>query len=174
MIAIALAASRHLKKRYRTRIKHEGAIRRIVEKHGKMLLSEIRAKHIIIWHDEWSQGGQTIDMAHQMVGHLRTIFGCGAVVLENQDCERLLVVMRDKRLSFPMGEPREEIITAEQATAIRTKARQLGHFSIALVQALQFDLMLRQKDCPMDPDVGAWRQRWKDWATCANISARCQ
>jgi hypothetical protein len=113
-----------------------------------MLLSEIRAKHIIIWHDEWSQGGQTIDMAYQIIGHLRTSFGFGAVVLENQDCERPLVVMRDKRLSFPMGEPREEIITAEQATAIRTKASQLGHFPITLVQALQFDLMLRQKDCP--------------------------
>lgn len=143
-------ASRHLKKRYHVRMNHEDSIKRIAV-HGKKLLSEIRPKDLILWYDEWSGGGEKISMGAAMMGHLRTMFGFGAVVLEDEHCERLCVLMKDKHLAVPKGEAREEALTFEQATAIRHMARRCGLHSIAFAQALQFDLILRQKDV-----IGEW------------------
>ncbi len=143
-------ASRHLKKRYHVRMTHEDCFKRIAV-HGKIELKDIRPKHLILWYDEWSANGEHIAMGASMMGHLRTMFGFGAVVLEDEHCERLCVLMKDKHLAVPKGEPREEAITVEQATAIRNKARENGLLSIAIAQALQFDLILRQKDV-----IGEW------------------
>jgi hypothetical protein len=55
------------------------------------------------------------------------------------------------KMRFAMPQPRTERLTAEQAIAIRAKAHELGRPSIALAQAFQFELMLRQKDV-----IGEW------------------
>lgn len=142
-------ASTHRKKRYHTRRNHEHGLKRMVEAYGDTLLSDIKARTVLLWHDRWTEGGRKISIGHMYVAHLRTMFGFGATMLENDDCERLCGVMHHMR--FPMGRPREDVLTAEQALAIRNKAREIGWFSIALAQAIQFDLMLRQKDV-----LGEW------------------
>jgi hypothetical protein len=141
--------STHGKKRYHTRRNHDLHLKRIVDAHGDELLSAIRARQLLLWHDEWSDGGNKVAMGHMMMSMLRTMFGFGATMLENAECERLSGVMHHMR--FEMGKPREEVLTAEQATAHRAKAREVGWYSMALAQAFQFDLMLRQKDV-----IGEW------------------
>lgn len=144
-------ASRHRNKRYHTRVNHEGILRSIAQDHGDMLISEIKAKDLIIWHSEWSDNGRKVAIGHSKIGHVKRLFGFGAVVLEDKDCERLCVISKDRHLSFKKTGAREEIITTEQCDAIRKKAHQVGLPSIALAQALQFDLILRQKDV-----IGEW------------------
>lgn len=142
-------ASRHNKKRYHVRINHDSMLKRISEKHGETMLAEIKARTVLLWHDDWTHGGRKLAIGHSFIGHLRTMFGFGATMLENADCERLCAVMH--HLRFANTQARTEVLTAEQATAIREKAREVGFFSIALGQAFQFDLMLRQKDV-----IGEW------------------
>jgi len=50
------------------------------------------------------------------------------------------------KMRFAMPQPRKERLTSAQANAIRAKAHEMGRPSIALAQAFQFELMLRQKD----------------------------
>jgi len=55
------------------------------------------------------------------------------------------------KMKFPMGKPRNSILTADQVVALRTAAHKLEFHSVALAQAFQFELMLRQKDV-----IGEW------------------
>jgi hypothetical protein len=142
-------SSSHLKKRYHVRKNHDSTLRRIVAARGDTPLAEIKAKTILLWYDDWSGGGEKLSMGHSFMAMLRTMFGFGAMMLESPDCERLSAVMHHMR--FKSHGAREEALTADQAVAIRNKAREIGWFSIALGQALQFDLILRQKDV-----IGEW------------------
>lgn len=65
------------------------------------------------------------------------------------DCKRLYDVMR--LLAIPRPPPRRVVITAEQVTAIREKARDAKRYSMALVTALQFETTVRQWDL-----IGQW------------------
>jgi hypothetical protein len=49
-------------------------------------------------------------------------------------------------MRFPMPRPRTERLTLEHVQKIITEAHEVGWHSIALAQAIQFDLMMRQKD----------------------------
>jgi hypothetical protein len=142
-------ASTHRKKRYHVRRNHEHSLKRLTIERGDVELTDIKARTILLWHDVWSDGGRKVAMAHAMISHVRALVGFGATMLENDECERLSGVLH--HLRFPMGRPREDVLTAAQATAVRNKAREIGWFSMALAQALQFDLMLRQKDV-----IGEW------------------
>jgi hypothetical protein len=71
-------------------------------------------------------------------------------MLEDRECKRLLEILRESR--FQSLGPRLVQLTAEHVRAIRTVARDhFGWPSIALAQALQFELMLSQKDV-----IGEW------------------
>lgn len=142
--------SGHSKKRYGTRVNHENVLKRIQKSHGDESIANIRHKTLVIWYDEWSEEGEKAAMGHSFMAQLRSVFGYGMRILEDKECERLCVVMNGLRLPGG-GEPREEAMTADQAIALRNKAREIGYFSMALAQAFQFDLMLRQKDV-----VGEW------------------
>jgi integrase len=143
-------ASRHGKKRYATRINHENILKRIVASHGDEQIADIRYKTLVLWHDEWSGGGTKLAGAHTFMALLRAAFAFGMSVLEDRECERLCAVMRQLRLPTG-GDAREEVITVEQVIAHRAKCREIGYFSMALAQAIQFELMFRQKDV-----IGEW------------------
>lgn len=143
------ALSTHNKKRYHCRRNHDYSLRRIAEQYGHVSLVDVKARKLLEWHSQWSDGGRKLAMSHTMVGLLRTMFAFGATILEDDQCERLCGVMHHMR--FPMGKPRTERLTAEHVEAIRREAHRVGWHSIALAQALQFDLMLRQKDV-----IGEW------------------
>jgi hypothetical protein len=140
--------STYKKLRFRTRENYGSLTRRLVRDCGEMELHAIKARDILRWHEGWTANGH-VAMAHSLVGMLRTLFGFGATILENAECERLSVVLH--RMRFKMPRPRHERLTYEQANAVRTRAHFVGMHSIGLAQALQFDLMLRQRDV-----IGDW------------------
>jgi hypothetical protein len=142
--------STYHKKRYAVRMNHNGTYREIVKRHGHLRGSDFNARLFLALHREWSDDGKKIAMGHSFIGHLRTFFRFGFTILEDPECERLCNILHELRFKAPA--PRTERLTAEQAAAVRKVAREhFGWPSIALAQALQFDLMLRQKDV-----IGEW------------------
>jgi hypothetical protein len=152
--------------RYHVRMNHESMLRRLTDQHGKTELSAIRARDIKLWHMGWSEGGK-LSVAKAFLSQLSTMCGFGLTMLENEECERLSLVL--SKLRFPSPKPRKERVTAQQATAIRMMAHEFGWHSIALAQAFQFELMLRQKDVigemvpftePGESDIRFRGQKW--------------
>jgi len=130
------------KLRYRTKQHYDILCRRIARDHGDKLISDISVRDIIEWHRVWSDSGVT--MAHALIRMFRGLISFGMSLLEDPACEKLSLRLSKQR--FEMGKSRTVTLTAEQATAIRTEARNRKMPSIALAQAIQFDGMLRQKD----------------------------
>jgi hypothetical protein len=132
------------KQRYHVRQNHVGMLRRIRQRYGAVFLAEITGRTLIEWHGQWLGSENKVAIAHSMIGQLRTVFGFGFTLLADQQSERLSRVL--SKLKFPMAGARSERITADQAEAVRMWAHIIGWHSIGLAQALQFELMLRQKD----------------------------
>ena len=142
--------SPYQKNRYHVRRNRDGKLKRISERHGHEELRDIKARVLLAWHKDWSDNGKKLATGSAVIGQLRALFSFGATLLEDPDCERLCGVMHKMR--FPGTKHRDMSITADQADAIRNKAReQFGWDSIALGQAFQFECTLRQKDV-----IGEW------------------
>lgn len=147
--------STYRKLRFGVRKNADGLLRRLAKDHGHEDLGDIKGRTILAWHKAWTGGdkdnvGEKIAMGSAFVGQLRTLFTFGRSILECQECVRLGAIMHDLR--FEGAEPRKVSITAEQADAIRYKARiEFGWSSLALAQAFQFECTLRQKDV-----IGEW------------------
>jgi hypothetical protein len=141
--------SPYRKLHYRTRLNYDSLIKRIIDDYGDQKLAELKAQQIQRFYEDWIEDGK-IAMARSLITMLRMLLGFGATVLEDRECERLSVVLHKMR--FAMAKPRsKERLTAEQADKIRAMAHKMGRPSLALAQALQFDLMLGQKDV-----IGEW------------------
>lgn len=140
--------SRYKKLRFRTRQSYDALTGRIEKAHGSELVREIKARMLLRWHEDWQGDGKTA-MAHAMVGMLRSLFSFGATILEDTDCLKAKALMHEMR--FQQAAPRVERMTADQAIAVRKMAHEMGLHSLAFAQALQFELMLRQKDV-----IGEW------------------
>ena len=134
--------------RYKTRVHYDSLMSAIEREYGGIYLSELKARTFLRWHEGWIAKG-AVAGAHGKIGLLRTMFGFGATILENEDCQRLSGVL--SKMRFQMPKSRDERLTAEQAAAIRAVAHQKGRPSVALAQAFQFEGMLRQKDV-----IGEW------------------
>lgn len=134
--------------RYQTRRYYTALMQRIIKDHGEEDLRDIRAREVKSWHAAWVDKSG-VAMAHALVGMMRTLFGFGFTYLESKECERLAGIMH--MMKFPQSPSRTEIVTAEQATAIRNISRQSGLRSMGLAQAFQFDCTFRQKDV-----IGEW------------------
>lgn len=136
------------KKRYVTRKHYDKLVEKIVNEHGHERIADMKGRMVKRWHDEWTADGK-IALGHALVGMLRTLINFGSSMLDDEDCARLSAKMSDMRFSLPP--PRNSVLTADMANAIRAKAHERGWHSMALAQALQFELMLRQKDV-----IGEW------------------
>lgn len=143
-------ASRWHKRRYATRKNNISVLANIVDRHGAVLLKDIRFRDLTLWHDEWSHGGTKLAMGHHCLGLLRAMFGYGLSILEDDECERLCNIMPKLRLETG-NNPREGALSFEQVEAVIEQAYKMGLPSLALAQALQFDCILRQKDI-----IGEW------------------
>lgn len=161
---------------YQSRVKQDRMLERISEKHGHLQLRGVKSKTLLAWYKDWSSGGR-IAAGHALIGRLRTLFRFGFTILDDEECLRLLEVLRESR--FRTQGPRLVQLTAEHVKAIRTEAREhFGWYSIALAQALQFELRLNQKDVigewvpiaePEESDV-VWRgQKWIRGLCWSNI-----
>lgn len=160
--------SPYQKNRFHVRQNRDSMLRRINTRHGHEALSDIKARVLLAWHKDWSIGGQRLATGSAFIGQLRALFSFGATLLEDPDCERLCGVMHKMR--FPGTKPRGVSLSAENAAAIRIKAREhFGWNSLALAQALQFECTLRQKDIigelvPLsEPGVSAVIVRGQKW-----------
>jgi hypothetical protein len=136
------------KLRWKTRQSYNGLCARIHADYGSLRVADLRARTVLRWHEAWSEGGK-VAMGHSMVAMTRTLFSFGATMLEDGECARMSGVM--SKMRFKMPKARTDHVSAEQATVVREAARAHGYFSIALTQALQFELMLRQGDV-----LGQW------------------
>jgi hypothetical protein len=142
--------SKYHKLRYRVRIGADGLLRRLSADYGSTPLSEIKGRKVLEWYRGWTHGGQKPSIGGAFVGQLRTLFTFGRSILEIQECVRLGQIMHDLR--FEGTKSRKVSLTAEQANAVRYKARMhFGWDSVAMVQAFQFECTLRQKDV-----IGEW------------------
>lgn len=136
------------KLRYHSKVYYETLMGLIERDHGAQQLAELKGRLFRRWHEAWAAGGKTA-VAHGKIGMLRTLFSFGASIMEDPECIRLKAIMSELR--FEMPKARTERLTAEQAIAIRAMAHKKGRPSVALAQAFQFELMLRQKDV-----IGEW------------------
>lgn len=134
--------------RFATKVNYQWQCSQILGTHGDERLEDIKGRHLKAWHEEWLEGGK-VAKAHGLIGMMRTLVSFGATILECEHCERLAGVL--SKMRFTMPKARTERLTAEYATAIRSKAHEVKKPSIALAQAFQFECMLRQKDV-----IGEW------------------
>lgn len=118
---------------------------------------------------------ERVRRAYKAMQLLRIVIGFG-VVLNITECFRLSAIL--KQLEFSSPKARTAAITFDQAQAICNKAIEKDLLSIALAQALQFELTLRQIDV-----IGRWEkvadakaggivdrgQRWRDGLLWSDI-----
>lgn len=141
--------STYHKLRHHVRKNQASLLRRIVARHGDVDLTTVRKKHLMEMHMDWAAGGK-VAMGHSFVAMIRTLVGFGADVLDDDECLRLCSILH--RYKVPHAEPSLMFLTADQAEAVRAVAHtNFGWHMIALGQAIQFELMLRQKDV-----IGEW------------------
>lgn len=141
-------ASPYRKLRYVSRKNYNCLTARLEKDHGGELLSNVRFSTLTLWHEAWCEESG-VPMAHALVGMLRGLMTFGLTVLENKECERAGLLL--SKMKFPNPRPQKQTLTADQAVAIRTLANKKGLHSMALAQALQFEIMLRQRDV-----IGEW------------------
>jgi hypothetical protein len=134
--------------RYRTREHYRSCLKRIIADCGEDKLAKLKRSDIQRLHNGWSVSGPA--MAHAILAVFRILINYGTTVLEDSECERLAGVLHAMR--FKTSKPRKtEYLTEEQVTKIVNKAHQMGHHSLALAQAFQFDCKLGQRDV-----IGEW------------------
>lgn len=140
--------SQYRKIRYNSRIHYNALMDLISREHGTRIIADLKARSFLRLHEDWSAEGK-IAIAHSKIGMLRTLLSFGATMLEDADCAKLSGIL--SKMRFPMPKPRTERLTSGQAISIRAKAWEMGRPSIALAQAFQFEIMLRQRDV-----IGEW------------------
>jgi hypothetical protein len=133
---------------YQVRAKHGRLLARISHEHGHHPLRNVRTRTLVVWYKAWLADGK-VAMAHALFSRLRVVFRFGATMLEDRDCDRLLDAVGDIRLQTSRSDTLQ--MTIEQANDIRGVAKQKGMFSMAIAQALQFELLMSQKDV-----IGEW------------------
>jgi hypothetical protein len=142
--------SPYRKLRFNVRRNVDNLLRRLVADHGHEDLGDVKGRTVLAWYKEWTGGDVKISMGSAFVGQLRSLFTFGRSILECPECVRLGQVMHDLR--FKGTKARQVSVSAEQADAIRYKARlHFGWYSLALGQAFQFECTLRQRDV-----IGEW------------------
>jgi len=119
---------------------------------GKRSLANLTGRDFLRWYGEWAadaDGRKHLPRAHARITMLRTLLSFGAALLEEPECQRLGAILA--KLEFKKGRARTAALSAAQAIAIRRHAHAIGRPEVALAQALQFELLLRQKDV-----IGEW------------------
>jgi hypothetical protein len=162
---------------HQVRTKHVGELTRLSEKHGSSQLRDIRFRTLTAWYRGWLADGK-IEMARSFVARLRELFHFGSTMLEDGECDRLSEAV--SKLQLETSPPRMVQMTADHARAIRKTAHEhFGWGSIALAQALQFELLLGQKDVigewvpvgePGESDVIRGDQKWLRGLRWSNIN----
>ncbi|MCK1577789.1 hypothetical protein [Bradyrhizobium sp. 174] len=78
--------------RYSTQQNHRNLLRQIDRRYGRVKLRRIKAKTLLEWHGEWLDGTK-FSAARAFIKKVRTVFGFGMTLLEDEDCVRIRQVM---------------------------------------------------------------------------------
>ena len=160
------AASPFQALRHQTRVERARILARLRREHGNKHLKQIGSTTTARWAANWEATGKAAG-TNKLVSTLREVIRYGNTALGDRDCKRLLPALEG--LQLQNSPPRNVRMTEDQAIAIRNKAREIGYFSIALAQALQFELRLSQKDVigewvplnePQASDVSLGKYKW--------------
>ena len=136
------------KLRHATKSSYQGHMKRLRAACGDKPLSELKPANFWEFYEEWTADGRT-SMGNALMAIVRVLVNFGALTIKNEECERLSGGLRKFR--FKPRQTNNEQLTAAQAAAIRARAHAENASSIALAQALQFDLELTQKNT-----IGEW------------------
>jgi hypothetical protein len=132
----------------KVRKNYDVTINKLMLELGHERIADISAAKIQNLYDGWKAGGK-VATAHGNIGKVRLLASFGTTALNDDACAKLSIIL--SKMEFEIPQARTERLTADQATAIRAKAHEMGRPSIALAQALQYDLKLKQVEV-----VGEW------------------
>lgn len=148
---------------------------------GKRRLSTLTGVDFLAWYDKFAADGKgqltLVSTAHKLMNMFRIAVSWG-VVLELPHAARVRDILSEMRFAKP--EARKTFLSYDQAVAVIEKAHEMGMPSIALAQALQFELTMRQKDvigeylpkgAPADSDIVYNGQRWVNGLLWSHIEA---
>lgn len=140
--------------RENTRVTYDHELRVLHRTVGARRISSLHRSDFARWHREFSapteasKGLPRIRNAHGMMTMVRMLLKFGAS-MEHAGCRRALDIISLMEFKHPAA--RRVTMTYEQAAMIVDQALAVGRRSIALAQALQFELALRQTDV-----IGLW------------------
>jgi len=137
---------------------------------GERHIAAVAGPDIRRW---WKNWGRADDAG--VLANPRRAYGCVQLLriavaygtsLRDRDCRDLKDVL--SAMQFDQPGKRSSRMTFEQARVFRAKAHELGHHSLALAMALQFELGLRQRDV-----IGEWvEERWATGLTWSHIDGQ--
>jgi len=142
------SGSPYFKLQMKVRKNYDLTINKLMLQMGHERISDLSAAKIQSLYDGWKAGGK-ISTAHGFIAKVRLLASFGTTALNDDACAKLSIILN--KMEFELPHVRTERLTADQATAIRAKAHEMGRPSIALAQALQFDLKLKQVEV-----IGDW------------------
>ena len=132
----------------KVRKNYDVTINKLMLELGHERIADLTAAKIQSLYDHWKIGGK-LATAHGNIGKIRLLASFGTTALNDDACAKLSIIL--SKMEFELPQVRTERLTAEQAIAIRAKAHEMGRPSIALAQALQYDLKLKQVEV-----IGEW------------------
>lgn len=147
--------------RYKTRRDTDNMLKKIVAKYGAVKLVDLDVREFKRWYESFrwpdgKDGRELITTGHAVMTTVRMVLTFGKLFeIEKtprdkiSECARLKDILSE--MTFELAKPRTEAMTLRQCEDIIKAAHLAGSPSIALAQALQFDLRARQKDI-----IGEW------------------
>lgn len=115
---------------------------------GDRRVDNINGIDLLRWHRDWSSGGKRLGAGAMYVAVLKAALSFG-VAMRLKGCADLKVALAETTIQKPA--PRNVAPTAKQVDALRDAAHRLGHPSIALAAAFQFEGAIRLWDM-----IGKW------------------
>ena len=169
--------------KYNTKKLYDDVLENIENAFGRRSLAHLTGDDFKRWYraarrPKKEGGEERITKACRLITQLRALLSYG-VEKQLPECKRLRDILSAQRYEQP--KPREEFMTAEQASAFIDAAIGAGRLSLALGTALQFETALRQKDV-----IGEWEpiprgeapsgivlngNRWVNGLTWAQVTA---
>lgn len=135
---------------FSTRKYYDTLLKHIKDDCAQLKLTDLNTDDFQRLYDSWTaKGTKKLAMGRSLITMMRGLFGFGARVLEDRECDRLSFVLH--KMKFAVPRPRKQALNLDQAEMIIAKANEKGWGSIALAQAIQWNCGIRQKDV-----VGEW------------------
>ncbi len=134
--------------RHQTQLVRAGELGRLAQDVGDKRLAALTFRDIKRWHEQFLGPEHCVARAHARMSLIRAAVAFGRL-LKLPDCTQIAEDLNGMR--FQGIKKRTQFLTAPQVVRVRAVARQMGYQSVALAQAFQFELMLRQKDV-----IGEW------------------